>query len=65
VIKSRRRRRRWAGKTENAYKTSVRKSQKTGQLGSHKYMYEDNMKVDFRHIGFEDMNWVEFLQDRV
>jgi hypothetical protein len=33
-------------------------------LGSHRHRWEDNIKVDFREIGWGSMEWIYLAQDR-
>jgi hypothetical protein len=35
------------------------------QLGRPRRRWEDNIKMDFREIVFEDVEWIHLAQDRV
>jgi hypothetical protein len=68
IIKSRRMR--WAGhvrrmgETRNAYRILVGKPDGKRPLGRPKRMWEDNIKMDLREIGWDGMDWIELAQDR-
>jgi hypothetical protein len=68
VIKARRMR--WAGhvarmgKVRGAYNILVRKPEGRRPLGKPRRRWEDNIKMDFREIGFGDVDWIRLAQDR-
>jgi hypothetical protein len=33
-------------------------------LGRHRHRWEDNVKIDFREIGWGGMDWIYLAQDR-
>jgi hypothetical protein len=68
VIKSRRMR--WAGhvarmgEKRGAYRTLVGRPEGRRPLGRPRRRWEDNIKMDFREVGWVGMNWIELAQDR-
>jgi hypothetical protein len=68
MIKSRRMR--WAGhaarilEKKNAYRILVGKPEGKRPLGRPCRMWLDNIKMDFREIGWGDMDWIDLAQDR-
>jgi hypothetical protein len=68
VIKSRRMR--WVGhvarmgEKTGAYRILVGRPEGRRPLGRPRRRWEDNMKLDIREVGWEDMNWIELAQDR-
>jgi hypothetical protein len=68
VIKARRMR--WAGhvlrmgEVRGAYKILVGRSERRRPLGRSRRRWEDNIKMDFREIGFGDVGWIHWAQDR-
>jgi hypothetical protein len=48
----------------NAYRILVGKSAGMRQLGRPKRRWEDNIKMDFREIGWGGMDWIDLAQDR-
>jgi hypothetical protein len=68
MIKSRRMR--WAeniaqmGVKRNAYRILVGKSEGKRPLGRPRRRWVDNIKVNFREIGWGGMNWIDLAQDR-
>jgi hypothetical protein len=63
------RRMRWAGhvarmgEVRGAY-ILVGKPEGRGPLGRPRRRWEDNIKMDLREIGFGDVNWIHWAQDR-
>jgi hypothetical protein len=59
---------RWAGhvvrlgENENAYRILVGKLERKRSLGSSKYRWEDNIKMDLREIGWGDMDSIDRLR---
>jgi hypothetical protein len=62
VIKARRMR--WAGEVGGAYNILVGRPEGRRPLGRPRHRWEDNIKVDLREIGFADMDWIHWAQDR-
>jgi hypothetical protein len=68
MIKSRRMR--WAGhvarmgETRNAYRILVEKPEGNRPLGRPRRRWVDNIKMDFREIGWDGMDWIYLAQDR-
>jgi hypothetical protein len=64
MIKSRRMR--WGGhvarmgKTRNAYRILVRKR----PVGRARRRWVDNIKIDFREMGWDGVDWIDLAQDR-
>ncbi|KAJ4444245.1 hypothetical protein ANN_06036 [Periplaneta americana] len=67
-IKSRRLR--WAGhvarmgESRNAYRVLVGRPEGKRPLGRPRRRWEDNIKMDFREVGYDDREWVNLAQDR-
>jgi hypothetical protein len=61
---------RWAGhvarrgEERNAYRILVGKPEGKRPLGRPRRRWEDNIKMDFREIGWGGMNWIDLDQDR-
>jgi hypothetical protein len=68
VIKARRMR--WAGhvarmgEVRGAYNILVGRPEGKRPLGRPRRRWEDNIKVDLREIGFGDVDWIHWAQDR-
>jgi hypothetical protein len=68
VIKARRMR--WAGHVErmgeerDAYNNLVGRPEGRRPLGRPRCRWEDNIKMDLREIGFGDVDWIHWAQDR-
>jgi hypothetical protein len=68
VIKARRMR--WVGhvarmgEVKGAYNILVGRPEGRRPLGRHSRRWEDNIKMDFREIGFGDVDWIHLAQDR-
>jgi hypothetical protein len=64
------RRMRWAGhvarmgETRNVYRILVGKPEGKRPLGRPRRRWVDNIKMDFREIGWDGMDWIELAQDR-
>jgi hypothetical protein len=52
------------GQIRNAYKILVRKPEEKRPLGRCKPRWEDNIKIDFREIGWEGVDWIHVPQYR-
>jgi hypothetical protein len=68
MIKSRRMR--WAGHVaqmrakRNAYRILVGNPEGTRPLERPRHRWMDNIKIDFREIGWVGMDWIDLAQDR-
>jgi hypothetical protein len=68
VIKARRMR--WAGlvarmgEVRDAYNILVGRPEGRRSLGRPRRRWEDNIKMDLREIGFWDVDWIHWAQDR-
>jgi hypothetical protein len=47
----------------NVYKIFVKKSE-GGSLGRPRCRWDDNIKMDLKEIGCENVNWIYLAQDR-
>jgi hypothetical protein len=47
-----------------AYKLLVGKRERKRPLGRPRCRRVDNIKMDLREIGWDDMNWIDLAQDR-
>jgi hypothetical protein len=65
------RRMRWAGHVacigegRDAYRVLVGRPEGKRPLGRPRRRWEDNIKMDFREIGIDGVNWIWLAQDRV
>jgi hypothetical protein len=68
VIKSRRMRWAWhvarMGELRGAYNIFVERPEGRRPLGRPRRIWEDNIKMDIREIGFGDVDWIHWAQDR-
>jgi hypothetical protein len=48
----------------NAYRILLGKPEGKRPLGRHRCMWEDNIKIDLREIGWGGMDWIDLAQDR-
>jgi hypothetical protein len=48
----------------NEYKTLVGKHYGKRSVGRPKRRWEDNIIVDLREVGWEDVDWIHLVQDR-
>jgi hypothetical protein len=48
----------------NAYRILVRKPEGKRPLGRSRRRWVDNIKMDLREIGWDDMDWIDLAQDR-
>jgi hypothetical protein len=68
VIKSRRVR--WMGHAacrggmRDVYKIMVCKPEGKRPLGRHRLIWKDNIRMDLREIGWEDVIWIHLTRDR-
>jgi hypothetical protein len=67
IIKSRRMR--WTGlvarmgERTNAYRNLMGKQEGKRPLERPRHMWEDNIKMDLRAIGWDGMDWIDLVQD--
>jgi hypothetical protein len=52
------------GETRNAYRILVGKPEGRRPLGRPRRRWVDNIKIDLRDIGWDDMDWTDLAQDR-
>jgi hypothetical protein len=52
------------GEMRNAYKILFGKSEGKRPLGRPRRRWEDNITMDFREIGWGNVDWVHLSQDR-
>jgi hypothetical protein len=49
----------------SVYRVLVGKPEGKRPLGRPRRRWEDNIKLDFREIGIDGVNWIQLAQDRV
>jgi hypothetical protein len=52
------------GEVRGAYNILVRRPEGRRPLGRPRRRWEDNIKMDLREIGFGDVDWIHWAQDR-
>jgi hypothetical protein len=52
------------GENMNAYRILVGKPEGRRTLGKPRRRWEDNIKMDLREIGWDDMDWIDLAEDR-
>jgi hypothetical protein len=52
------------GKKRNAYRILVGKPEGKGPLGRPRRRWVDNIKMNPRGIGWDDVDWIDLAQDR-
>jgi hypothetical protein len=52
------------GEKRNAYRILVRKPQGKRALGRLRRIWVDKIKMDFREMGWDGMDWIDLAQDR-
>jgi hypothetical protein len=52
------------GDVSGAYNILVRKPERKRPLGRPRHGREDKIKMDLREIGFGDVDWIHWAQDR-
>jgi hypothetical protein len=52
------------GETRHAYRILVGKPEGKRPLGRPRRRWVDNIKIDLREIGWNDVDWIELAQDR-
>jgi hypothetical protein len=53
------------GEGKGVYRVLVGRPEDKRALGRPRRRWEDNIKMDFREIGFDGANWIHLAQDRV
>jgi hypothetical protein len=53
------------GEKSNAYRILVGKPEGKRPLGRPRRRWVDNIKMNLREIGWDDMQWVDVAQDRI
>jgi hypothetical protein len=53
------------GEMRNAFKILVENPEEKRQLGRSRRRWEDNIKMDLREIGLEDVYWIHLAQNRL
>jgi hypothetical protein len=51
------------GEKRNAYRILVGKPEENRPLGRPRCRWVDNIKIDLREIGWDDMDWIDLAQD--
>jgi hypothetical protein len=52
------------GEKWNAYRILVGKPEGKRPVGRPRRRWEDNVKLDLREIGWDDMDWIDLAHDR-
>jgi hypothetical protein len=52
------------GEKKNTYRILVGKPEGRRPLGRSRRRWVDNIKMDLREIGWDDMDWIDLVQDR-
>jgi hypothetical protein len=52
------------GEVRGAYNILVGRPEGRRPLGRPRHRWEDNIKIDLREIGFGDVDWIHWAQDR-
>jgi hypothetical protein len=52
------------GEVRGAYNILVERPGGRRPLGRPRRRWEDNIKMDLREIGFRDVDWIHWVQDR-
>jgi hypothetical protein len=52
------------GERRNAYRILVGKLEGRRSLGRRRRRWVDNIKMDLREIGWDDIDWIDLAQDR-
>jgi hypothetical protein len=52
------------GEKRNAYRILVENPERKRPLGRPRRRWLDNIKMNFREIGWDGMNWIDLAQDR-
>jgi hypothetical protein len=52
------------GEKRNSYRILVGKPERKRPLGRPRHRWLDNIKINFREIGWDGMDWIDLAQDR-
>jgi hypothetical protein len=52
------------GEKRNTYRILVGKPEEKRPLGRPRCRWVDNIKMDLREVGWDDMDWIDLAQDR-
>jgi hypothetical protein len=52
------------GEKRNAYRILVGKQERNRPLGRPRRTWVDNIKMDLREIGWDEVDWIDMAQDR-
>jgi hypothetical protein len=52
------------GEKKNAYRILVGKPERKRPLGRRRHRWVDNIEIDLRELGWDDMYWLDVAQDR-
>jgi hypothetical protein len=52
------------GEKRNAYRILVGKPEEKRPLGILRRMWDDNLRMDLRKIGWDGVDWIDLAQDR-
>ncbi|KAJ4448404.1 hypothetical protein ANN_10420 [Periplaneta americana] len=52
------------GESRNAYRVLVERPEGKRPLGRPRHRWEDNIKMDWREVGYDDRDWINLAQDR-
>jgi hypothetical protein len=52
------------GEGIGVYRVLVGKPEGKRPLGRPRHRWEDNIKMDFKEVGFESMDWIKLAQNR-
>jgi hypothetical protein len=52
------------GEKRNAYGILVGKLERKRPLGTPRHRWVDNIEIDLREIGWDDVDWIDLAQDR-
>jgi hypothetical protein len=53
------------GEKRGAYRVLVTKPEGRRPLGRPRHRWEDNVKMDFREVGWGDIEWIDLVEDKV
>jgi hypothetical protein len=51
------------GKKMNAYRLLLREPERKRPIGRPRRRWKDNIKMDIREIGWDDIDWIDLAQD--
>jgi hypothetical protein len=52
------------GEMRNSYRISVGRHEGKKPLGRPRHRWKDNIRMDFKEIGWEGVDWMHLVQDR-